>query len=416
MDRATHSLSIAEIPRSVQLIDMPQDPQVVGSGMTDFSTSNAKTGTAAVVAEVGHRRTFIDGMRTCLLTDALVERAPDRRSSWSYGSLSGPERVPSKIISLRPKIRDFIRALFRWTWADLRDAGDLWLLISRYPKLARGIPGFPCFGLFIIPRWFWCAYSFTVIKISAKPAEEFANHFDSLYVVCFYTTRSLALVRAFRTAGKPVCDVQHGLVGPSHPAYFNKRFWGRQSRFQPTEFLVWNTTSQLFLTNSTGCPAFVRDFDDSRYVSPVVSRTKRIRPHILVTLQWSSELPVELITFVLSATWVNWVLRLHPRDPVPPSRRLDCIALSRAEHVQIELPSAPLILSLRTCDLHITESSSVVIEASAAKIRSLFWDTSTTGLFLDEIGTGLAECIPIEKLSKRILELLRDDYDGSDSW
>jgi hypothetical protein len=366
--------------------DQFADSALTLPGVTGFDET--RTGCrSAFVADAGFRRTQLGGVHVCMLLDALVERDPVRNSSWRFGHVPGPERVPSSLLALRPGIVDVLRACLLWTSNDLRDFIALRLLLGGFPKVMRC---FPLLGMCRIPRWFWLLYAFCGVKLMSGPAARFASSFDEVFVVCYYNTRSLALVRAFRAQSKCVWDVQHGLLGPTHPAYANAGFWCRPTRLAPTGFLVWNSHARDFLAEVTRRSVVVRDFDDSFYFSGAPALRTDGRPCVLVTLQWGTSLPPQVVDMVARLADVRWVLRPHPRDPVPAGDREDCKRLSSLAHVEVSDPTEPLLALLYRCDLHITESSSVVIEAASIGRPSIVWDRSCAEAFESETRSGLA--------------------------
>lgn len=358
---------------------------------------------AAVVADSGFRRTAIKGQAVCMLTDALVEQHGECFSSWRFGKVSQPERVPSREVPLRPGPLDALRAMLIWTIQDLKDARALWRLMSGYPKPMRTIAGL---GLCELPHWVWFTYSFLAIKLACSPAARFAAQFDELQIVNYVNTKSMALVRAFRSSGKSVCEIQHGLIGPTHPGYSNRAFWEMESRITPTRFLVWNQTTREFLESVSGRPAEVRGFDDSYYLSAADYRRERTRRSILLTLQWGMTLPEPIIEMVQAFSDVHWILRPHPRDPIPPMDRRDCARVSRLEHVEVSDPSSPLVVELERCDLHVTENSSVVIEAATLGRKSIFWDVKSLDAFGAEVRAGMALCCEPAEVACCVRQLL----------
>lgn len=371
-------------------------------GVTGFDETRTDC-RSAFVADAGFRRTRLGGVHVCMLLDALVERDPVRNSSWRFGHVPGPERVPSSLLALRPGIVDVLRACLLWSSNDLRDFLALRTLLAGFPRPMRRIPGV---GLCRLPHLVWFLYVFIGIRLLAGPAARFARGFDRLQVVCFYNTRSLALVRAFREASKPVIDVQHGLVGPTHPAYANARLWRSNTRLLPTAFLVWNAAAKEFLEPVTGRPAEIRPFDDSVYFPAIPGRGEDPRPCVLVTLQWGASLPPRVVGMVARLDNVRWVLRPHPRDPVPPDDREDCKRLCLLPHVEISDPAEPLLTSLSSCDLHITENSSVIIEAAAIGRLSIFWDRSYAEAFESETRSGLARVASPDEMPEMVQQAL----------
>lgn len=360
-------------------------------------------GGAAVVANAVYRGTRFEGLHVCALTDPIVEdRIVPVGGNYAIGSAPKPERVPTERIRTDPKAWEALLGLLAWGPGDLDDARFLWRVSRRYRPLR--FFGFRRSAV-RLPRWFWFLYAFLAAKAMKLPAERFAARHDRLVIVCYYHARSLGLVRAFRRRGKPVTDVQHGLIGPSHFAYANERAWAIRSRLQPTDFLVWSASTKAFLERVTRRPAAVRTFDDSRYFR-AVPRPDRSRPRVMVALQWGSVLPDGLVAFIRGASWADWVLRMHPRDRIAAGQRPDCAALRQCAHVSVEEAGLPIGESVRGADLVLTWNSSVTSEAALAGRRSIFWDASVRESFRDEIESGLAECLPLEAIPSRITALL----------
>ena len=361
-------------------------------------------GGAAVVANAVYRGTRFEGRHVCPLTDPIVEdRIVAVGGNYAIGAAPKPERVPSERIRTDPTAWEALLGLLAWGPGDLADARFLWRISRRYRPLR--FFGFRRSAV-RLPRWVWFLYAFLAAKAMRLPAGEFAARHDRLIIVCYYHARSLGLVRAFRRQGKPVTDVQHGLVGPSHFAYANERAWAVRSSLQPTDFLVWSASAKAFLERSTGRPAVVRSFDDSRY-HRARPRADPSRPRVMVALQWGSVLPDGLVAFIRDAGWADWVLRMHPRDRIAPDERPDRAALRGCGHVTLEEEGLPLGESVRGADLVLTWNSSVTSEAALAGRRSIFWDASVRESFRDEIDAGMAECLPLDEIPARITAMLR---------
>ncbi len=360
-------------------------------------------GGAAIVANAVYRGTRFEGLHVSPLTDPIVEdRLLSVGGNYAIGAAPKPERVPSERIRTDPTAWEAVLGLLAWDRADLDDARFLWLVSRRYRPLR-----FVSFrrSAVRLPRWFWFLYAFLAAKAMKVPADAFAARHDRLVIVCYYHARSLGLVRAFRRQGKPVTDVQHGLIGPSHFAYANEGAWKVRSRLQPTDFLAWTPSAKAFLERTTGRPARVRAFDDSRYFRGR-PRADPARPRVMVALQWGSVLPERLVEFIRGASWADWVLRMHPRDRVSAADRSDVSALRGRPHVELEEEGLPLGESVRAADLVLTWNSSVTSEAAIAGRRSIFWDASVRESFRDEIDSGLAECLPVDDVPARVTALL----------
>lgn len=356
-------------------------------------------GAAAVVANAVYRGTRCGGFHVSPLTDPIIEDGLfPAAGSYAIGEAPTPERIPSVRVPTDPTLLEALVGLLSWGPRDLADARFLWRISRRYSPLRF----FKHLRSPVrLPRWLWFLYAFLAAKAMKLPAARFAAEHDRLVIVCYYHARSLGLVRAFRRQGKPVIDVQHGLIGPSHFAYGNERAWQVSSDLQPTGFLVWTPSVQDFLRRTTARDAMVRPFDDSRY-HVAVPRSSGGRPRVLVSLQWGALLPGSLVEHVRCADGCDWVLRMHPRDRIAAADRADCAALAGLPHVAVESSEVPLGSSLRASDLHVTRNSSVITEAALAGKTSVFWDPAVIGSFRDEIESGFAEFVPLERLPARL--------------
>ncbi len=64
------------------------------------------------------------------------------------------------------------------------------------------------------------------------------------------------------------------------------------------------------------------------------------------------------------------------------------------------------MVELERCDLHVTENSSVVIEAATLGRKSIFWDDGQVDAFDAEIRSGMALCRKPGQVAKSVREVL----------
>jgi CDP-glycerol glycerophosphotransferase (TagB/SpsB family) len=117
-------------------------------------------------------------------------------------------------------------------------------------------------------------------------------------------------------------------------------------------------------------------------------------------------LPLPVIEMITQLDGVRWILRPHPRDPIQASERPDCQKLSALSHVEISDSTQALLPTLIRCDLHVTENSSVVIEAAAIGRPSIFWDRSYAAAFESETRSGLAKVASPDEMPELVRQAL----------
>lgn len=246
-----------------------------------------------------------------------------------------------------------------------------------------------------------------------------------------------ALCRACHEQGIFVFDMQHGYIGPKHPAYGEAFQIGRDRQEMVDGILCWDEGSAASIRGWTsrkqielrviGNPwinkfvmrreqdKVIRFFEDRRRTD----RPDGTRPRILVSLQWGLDdpalapdrelfdnefMPIALETAIRNTREsYDWILRPHPVQylNVEVFRRLK-------QHVKERFGSAvrisendPLPFVLSGVDLHITYNSSVVIEAEYFGVRSALLDPQIdgglwAGYYAGQIGRGAARLLPCE--------------------
>jgi hypothetical protein len=135
--------------------------------------------------------------------------------------------------------------------------------------------------------------------------------------------------------------------------------------------MPWQSTGYLHLKAAAGEGA---RSDDGRFI-------------VLYSLQWATEVPADVAAAVGKFAEARWIFRMHPFDKAPR----DDLAWIRT-HANAEITGAeiPLATAIAGSDLHITMNSSVVHEAAALGVRSLFLDSGFAVRFDKEMAKGLA--------------------------
>jgi hypothetical protein len=232
------------------------------------------------------------------------------------------------------------------------------------------------------------------------------------FIVSFYSLEGFAFVRACHQLRICVIELQHGAQGDLHPAY---AAWPRPASgkfdLMPDIFWVWSASEASVINAwargtehralAAGNPWMDVWREDSRWPvadarAAAAALRKRFagRPVALITLQYglapSAQLePMAKLVSVASGDVVFWV-RLHP------------MMLNERETVRNSLGDSPLFVLDESTDLplhallpfvdvHVTHSSSTIIEAAQYGVRSLITSAYGAELYCEFTDSGMAE-------------------------
>ena len=268
--------------------------------------------------------------------------------------------------------------------------------------------------------------SFTVTKPVERQARQIRGiktYFTKLlqqvrpkvvFVTCCYGTESMACILACHELGIPTVDIQHGSQGDFHMAY------GRWSRVPsdgyellPTVFWCWSESEALSITKWSqrltvhqpisggnlfldrwvlGLDETVKAYD--RILEDLKAPSKE-RIQVLYTLNGCSKNELQELVDTInhvhnSGLAAHFWVRLHPVTLEQKGSVERILQRSGLKHYDIDNATAlPLYALLRHMDVHITEFSSVVIEAEAFQVPSIIGELGIPS-FPDQIASGWA--------------------------
>ena len=248
-----------------------------------------------------------------------------------------------------------------------------------------------------------------------------AKHFENaltlhrpkaVFIVSYYQVAGYALNLAARRLGIPTVDVQHGVAGAFHPAYGG---WTQipSGGFEllPQGFWAWSNADARVIEDSLGRSGAHWAVSGGH---PVVSawragwipdsgaQTTRMsklkgqqttQHHILVTLQPGLSSPEELGGLLAAMRKLKdcfWWIRLHPTATGELPSIATMLDSTEAAFNIGDATECPLYAMLSNVDLHVTHSSSTVIEAAQFNVPSVIWSGYGADLFRDEIAAGYA--------------------------
>lgn len=233
-------------------------------------------------------------------------------------------------------------------------------------------------------------------------------------IVSYYSLEGMSFVWACKNLGIPVVDLQHGVQGPLHPAYAGWRVNGiRESTLPlvPDCFWVWSAGEAGVIREWVGktihrpyvggnpwvnlwkecahpLPEIVRLTDKGKAIAMRASG----KPIVLLTLQYGLEyaeqlMPLKTLIELAAKEYVFWV-RLHP---LMMDRREEIRHFLDSQSVELdEVSDFPLPALLPYCNVHVTHSSSTVIEAGDYGILSLITSRFGVELFPEQLNAGMA--------------------------
>ena len=224
----------------------------------------------------------------------------------------------------------------------------------------------------------------------------------------YYSSRAMASILACRAVGIPTVDVQHGVAGEFHFAYGRWRCVpvGGYSLL-PEWFWCWSdedaaaiddwAASSPHRTTVGGVPMLPRDWCRSRGLSDERSSSlgvlRRIR--VLYTLN-PDEAPgcSPALQLVSSSPreW-TWILRCHPCSSNRAEWNRAARLLDR-DGLSVSDTTEPVQFDLAEVDVHVTQYSSVVLEATALGVPTIAVDPLASLLFSAQVQRG--DCVVLD--------------------
>ena len=245
----------------------------------------------------------------------------------------------------------------------------------------------------------------------------------------------VSLCRACRMSNIPVYDFQHGIIASDH-LWYGKKLKDVAGGDLPTGFLCWDKNSANVLAQwapsrglsvcVVGNPWFQRfqyPVEKDQLVQDALVKGRIFtnnRPTILVSLQWGlhlhyyqgsdfNKVMCKALETVIKKTHdkYNWLLRLHPVQKRGAEAQYceDYLSREFGDYPTVEwhkVSRFPLPLVLNESDLHITDMSTVVIEAAWLRVPSALLNPclnkggTLENLFQQERQAGIATVLSQE--------------------
>ncbi len=212
---------------------------------------------------------------------------------------------------------------------------------------------------------------------------------EQVFFVCYYGLLNMVMISEAKKLNIPTVDIQHGVISDKHIAYAFQQLPADGYNSLPNEFWTWSTYEASCINH--WAQSF-SEYEAKNMGNPWIEAVKENKidfgnladqikqeekPIILYTLSNRADIfPEYLVEAIkaLSGKYAFW-LRLHPRQLAFKSKieeqlkaleLFNCVELERATYL-------PLPLILRHTKLHITQFSTVVLEAAYFEVPSLLF-------------------------------------------
>ena len=226
------------------------------------------------------------------------------------------------------------------------------------------------------------------------------NSTKTLMVYAFYSDVMLAAVYAAKSLGITVVDVQHGLIGPYHFAYTK---WNgidkKKLMFLPDYCFTWDAEITDFINESSGTvlKAYYTGNLSMAYKIGIANKRhetyfnegieNKASLHVLISTGVKT-LPQQIIELINSDKNVFWHLKLHPRYTTN-ERRAYYQNVIRNQNAKIYSGNDMDLHELfALCQIHITEESTVAIEAEQFGLKNIIVTETGKDMFENYIQDG----------------------------
>lgn len=220
------------------------------------------------------------------------------------------------------------------------------------------------------------------------------NHIFNLYepraifTVCYYTPQNLGLIWASNFHQIPVLEIQHGNQINYPPYFFSK---GYNFNSLPSHFLTWdqdscsylqkwvlNTdTKKVFTLGNPWLIYWINVLRNSKYDYLEEIRCKINNRKIILYSAVATDdiLPESIIQFIKeNQKEYFWLIRTHPRQKITIYDYLTQLKKENVDNIELKKASSlPLPIILINSNIHITSFSSVALEASQFKLKSILY-------------------------------------------
>ena len=225
-----------------------------------------------------------------------------------------------------------------------------------------------------------------------------SKNYDILSVFCYYNMHSLALIYYFKLNNKKVIDIQHGINDEKHYAY-KKKFLVNNQQFTPDIFCLWSPCFDN--KNFNGLKKIKLNYPENIYL--LKKNNKKVV--IGYSLDWKVDIKNLNKILKLQRKFKNFFLYLRPHpmwyNNATKKNKLFNL-LKKFNNVTISQQPEPLLTWMSKINIHITHSSSVILECLHNNIKSYTYDRSAFKRYSVFDKNKKLEYVPFSKLFNKI--------------
>lgn len=234
----------------------------------------------------------------------------------------------------------------------------------------------------------------------------------AVYLVCYYGAERFAMVLAARRMGIPTIDIQHGYSGELHWGYArwqNVPVGGYE--LLPRWFWCWSESERASISQWASLTSGAHDVrvggnpfatmwrqdeapmvaEHDRRIERLLSRHRGRTPVLYAANGLETEQQIRRFAKIVRDTKDQffWYFRLHPCRAVAPGQIDATFRSEGATAIDVEnATNLPLYALLRHVSLHVTESSTTVMEASEFGVPSVLAGASEAPSFQQYVDSG----------------------------
>lgn len=229
----------------------------------------------------------------------------------------------------------------------------------------------------------------------------------AVFLVCWYSVEYMALCHVCSTMGIPCIDLQHGIQGHAHLAYGT---WSKVPSvgysLMPSVFWCWDASSATHINNwAQGSPHVALHLGSPwmewlrEGAGPAArphNRKDQGRKRVLYTAEPLPDLLPTVIIEAMKATKdvYQWLVRPHPTRPSDKDNALATLAEhGLLGHVNVSAPAEMPLFHALDCDVHVTQYSSVILDAAMHGVPSISIDPHARDIFKPHLGTGTLKVV-----------------------
>lgn len=217
---------------------------------------------------------------------------------------------------------------------------------------------------------------------------------------CGYVFDTISLFTACDDLKVKSMEVQHGLAAGSNHSWYTKWENLPENKYQSLPNIYWVWSNSDYETMKKWCgdkhtiiqggkPFFQVINELKKYIEiPSISHNDS-KKTIIVSLQPGVSYPSWLISYILKKRCVyNWIIRPHPN--LDHFQENVIRYLSKFNNIYISSKNSVLEFELSISDVHITNHSSVVLDAISFGVPSIIINKNYEEMFSEELRKGYA--------------------------